>query len=129
MRKHGCPDRKFAPRTLKLDQDVLYRFYELGPRLDERMRTARCSLTNGTGHCEHLAALFKGTRGRNQGATPLSCLNNDDTDRETRDDPVALREGPRPRVLSVWKLRNHNSPFCDFLTESGILGRVNAVKS
>ena len=92
------------------------------------MRTSGRGLADRSRHRKHLAALLEGPRGRDQGAASLTCLNDDDTDREPCDDPVPLRKGPRPGILSVRELSDYDPPLRDLLAEPGVLGWVYAIE-
>ncbi len=73
-------------------ENVLYRLYQFGTRLDQRVRSNVLRGVDRTWDRKDFTILFKSKVGRNQRSTLLRSFYHEDTQRETRNDAIALWE-------------------------------------
>ncbi len=100
-----------------------------GAEADQRVRSGREGARDLAGNREHVPPLLQREVGRDEGAAPLSRLDDDGRFRETGDDPIASRKTPRCGLDTWLVLGDDQTPLADPTGELGVGSRIVAVDS
>src|SRR5664280_1842578 len=115
----------------KFIENVLYRLYQFGTRLDQRVCSNVLRSVDGTWDRKDFTILFKGKVGGDQGSALLRSFYHEDTQRETGNDTVALRECIDRWLHMKMKLGNDGSSAVprDGPRDWSMNGRINLVNA
>jgi len=107
--------------------DLFGGFHERSALANQPMTAARQRIVDRTRNREHVAALFARVARGDQRARSQACFDDERSESETRDDPVAPRKIFRPARCARRKFADERAVRCDACGEFLMLGGIDDI--
>ena len=101
----------------------------LCPIADQGVSAPVAAAQDVSGHCHHIAALFRRARRGDERARLVRSLDDDHGPRQSADQPVAHREVKRKRRRSRRVLADDQSCAGEAISQLDVLGRIDMVNA
>ncbi len=106
-------------------EDILGILYQKRTVADQSVGASRGRRTGLARHRKHVSALLTCMPRGNQGSGPLGRLDNHNTQAQSADDAVPLRENSRLGFGQRWSFTDQSPPRFDALCQFHMLGRIH----